>query len=136
MAVKKVETDHFVYFGFHRNRHSDIQLLRADIATCIEMLEEPKDVILDISSLSDVSSLEITIFMQLAQALAHIHRHLRIIAASHVEDVIKHRIRSGFKNVLIYGSVQLVIEDMKKVVAEEANPENPPDQPQEAPSVA
>ncbi len=107
-----------MYFRYQRDNFGESAALKQKIEDLVSELEDPRDVILDLSSLAIINTGEARAFAQLAVALKSMGKLLRVIPSSQVRRSFAgfglHKIGS----VVLYDDEQAFVREVKKLAGQ------------------
>ncbi|MFP4418539.1 MAG: hypothetical protein ACOC41_03635 [Chitinivibrionales bacterium] len=113
MALKKIQTQRFIYISYARESFKELTLFKNTMANIGSLAEEEKDVILDLSGTDCISSPEIGAIAALVKRLYGSNRFVRIIADEATKHIMDTTNIGRIKNVVIYGGLEEFRRKMK-----------------------
>ena len=113
MAFRKVEKKDFIYFFYSREQHEDLDRFRLELGNLACTLGCIKDVVVDFSGASTVSSAEISILIRVLKSMFDTGRTLRLITPPHIERLISATNITKLKNIQLYESLETLCAQMR-----------------------
>lgn len=115
MATHQIQTSQFVYFRYRRENLGESAALKAKVDELVEMLSQPKDVILDLSSLPVISCGEARAFAQLAVTLKGMGKRLRVIPNPQVKRSFVEFQLDKIGSIVLYDNEQAFVREIRKL---------------------
>ncbi|MBD3321815.1 MAG: hypothetical protein GF350_12030 [Chitinivibrionales bacterium] len=123
MAIEKTDTPQFTYLRYQRDGHRDYEKMKQELSCFSSKLSEPKDIVLDLSYLNNISSPEIGAIVRLASDLKGTGRYLRLIPSSQIKGVIDSSNIGRLEHLVVYNDRKVFVNHLKKLKSKINGPE-------------
>jgi len=88
MPIQSMETENFTFIKYLRKEFGEIQKFKAVTSEVFSQLRKMKDVILDLSQLTTITSAEIGVVIHLARELVKKEKTVHIIPSQNVRSTL------------------------------------------------
>jgi anti-anti-sigma regulatory factor len=119
MAFEKKDTSIFTYLFYKREHSGDFEAIKRELLILTSKLSDGKDIILDLSSLSTISSVEIGFVARIINTLKGSTRQLRIVANGQIKRMLDSTGITKLPNLIIYETREQFVEEIKKIAPHE-----------------
>lgn len=113
MALKKIENSHLIYISYIRESFKEFEQFKNILANSGSLSENEKDIVIDLTGTSYISSPEIGAIIRLVKRLQGTRRFLHIIATPSIKKVLDSTNVNRIKNLVIYQGQQEFKQKMK-----------------------
>ena len=117
MPIKKKVTDHFTYISYTRESYNDVTGFKRALENLLGKTAADRDVVVDLSASSGVSSSEIGLLIRLLNSFKGTARFLRIVGNEQITKTLLLTKIDKLGNLVIYKDQEEFVKKVKELGA-------------------
>lgn len=126
MPVRKFDNADFLYIIYNREKISDIERLREEMALEASQENLGRDTIVDLSRAEMISSVEISILVKFLKMLPGTGRFLRLVVSKYLREILTNINLHRIPNLILYDNLESLQNSLcSQFVSDLASETNP-----------
>lgn len=119
MPVRKFDNADFLFIIYNREKISDIERFRNELALEASQENSGRDTIVDLSRAEMISSVEISIIVKFLKSLPGTGRFLRLVVSKYTREILQNINLHRIPNLILYDDLESLQNNMCSQLAAE-----------------